>query len=217
MTRCRRGSKEARIRAQGYWYRDGLDEIFVGIIMLLQNGFTLVMRMANSRSSWYLPVILIYLLLILVFAVRGPRLRAAMNERITYPRGGFMRARLSGWQRSVVAIVVALILTVAGVLAIRYASRADGRDLARWFHLMPAVGGLVFGAALIYISVRQGLPRFLVVGVLSILLGVAVCIEYPPRLATAIWLVGLACALLCSGGITLWNYLRTAPLAAEQT
>lgn len=175
----------------------------------MQNGITLVMRMTNSRSSWYQPLIVIYLLLILVLAVAAPRIRAALRERITYPRSGYVVPRLSGWQRNLTALVLALLLTVTSMLAVRYAGRA-GMDLARWFQLMPAVGGLAIGTVLMYVSVRQGLPRFLVVGVFSALLGVAVCIEYPPRLATEIWLAGVACALLCSGGITLSAYLRDA-------
>jgi hypothetical protein len=56
-----------------------------------------------------------------------------------------------------------------------------------------------------------------VVGVFAIILGVAVCIEYPPRLALAIFIIGVGNAFLCSGGVTLWNYLRTAPPSAYET
>jgi hypothetical protein len=42
---------EARKRAQRFWFRDGLDEIVIGIIILLQNGFTLAIRLGNSSSA----------------------------------------------------------------------------------------------------------------------------------------------------------------------
>jgi hypothetical protein len=77
--------------------------------------------------------------------------------------------------------------------------------------------GLTTGAVGVYVTVCYGLPRFLVVGALAIILGVVVSIEYPPRLAMAIWLAGVGCAWLCSGGLTLWNYLRSAPPSADET
>ena len=207
---------EARIRAQRFWYRDGLSEIAVAIILLLQVGWLLVGAPGNSRSSWYVPATLIYMLLLVAFAVCAPRIMAAMRERITYLRGGYVHE--SGRKRRVVVgMVLALLAIVSSALALRYAGRAGGWDPARGVQWVPAVGGLTVGAVCVYVSVRQGLPRFLVVGVLSIILGAAVCIKYPMPLATSIWLAGVGCALLCSGGVALWNYLRTAPPAADET
>jgi hypothetical protein len=89
-------------------------------------------------------------------------------------------------------------------------------DPARLVQWTPAVLGLMTAAGGVYVTVRYGLPRFLVVGVLAILLGVVVSIEYPYRLAMAIWLAVVGCAWLCSGGVTLWNYLRTVPPSADE-
>jgi hypothetical protein len=66
-----------------------------------------------------------------------------------------------------------------------------------------------------YESVRQGLPRFFVVGVFAGILGVAACFEYPARLATGILLTGVGLALMGSGGVALWNDLRAMPPPAE--
>ena len=78
------------------------------------------------------------------------------------------------------------------------------------------MAGLTTGAVGVYVTVRYGLARFLVLGLLAVVLGIVVSIEYPLRLAMAIWLAGMGCAWLCSGGLTLWNYLRTAtPSAGE--
>jgi uncharacterized membrane protein HdeD (DUF308 family) len=202
------------MRAQRYWYRDGLTEIPLGIVQLLLSGSDLIEALGNRTSSWYVPVILIYAVLFIGLAAFASRIMAAVRERITYPRSGYVHE--SGRKRRiVVGMVLALLVTVTGVLALRYAGRA-GLDPARWVQWTPAVCGLTTGAVGVYVTVRYGLPRFLVVGVLAIILGVVVPIEYPPRLAMAIWLAGVGCAWMCSGGVTLWNYLRTVPPSADE-
>jgi hypothetical protein len=211
---------ETRIRAQRYWYRDGLSEIPLGIVQLLMSGSNFIAALGNRTSTWYVPVILIYTALFVALAVSASRIMAAVRERITYPRSGYVRPRLTGWKCQVVSMGLALLMlaTVTGALvALRYAGRAGGWDPDRWVQWLPAVCGLTTGAVGAYVTVRYGLQRFLLVGVLAIILGVGVSIEYPPRLATAIWLAGVGCAWLCSGGVTLWSYLRTAPPAADET
>ena len=207
---------EARKRAQRFWFRDGLDEIVIGIIILLQNGFTLAIRLGNSSSSWYWPAILIYLLLLVAFALSAARISAAIRERITYPRSGYVDYGESVRKRRMVVGALAILATVAGVLVLRYAV-ARGWDFNYEMQRLPAVGGLMLGAVLVYMYVRYGLPRFLVLGLFSIILGVAVSINYPYRFATVFSVAGVGCALLCSGGVTLWNYLRTAPPSADAT
>jgi hypothetical protein len=195
---------EARIRTQRYWFRDGLEEITLGIICWLMGGLNL----ARGKALWFVPATLI----LMAFFV--PRIKTALRERITYPRSGYAdygasRRRLRG----VLFMAVALASFVPIVLAVRYA-RCAGWDLDRW---LPAVTGLSVGAMATYVSVRHRLPRFLVVGLLSIILGVAVSVAYPPRLAIAIFSIGVGCAFLCSGGVTLRSYLRTAPASADAT
>jgi hypothetical protein len=208
----------ARIRAQRFWYRDGLTEIVVGVVQLLMSGWLFVSAPSNSRSSWYTPVILIYVLAQIAFAMGAPRIMAAMRERITYPRIGYVQPEESRRKRSLMAaMVAAFLITVTSVLGLRYGGRTDGWDPALWIQWVPAVSGFAIFALLVYVSVRHGLPRFLVVGVLTTVLGAVVSIEYSLRLATTIYLAGLGCALLCSGGVTLWNYLRTTPPSAYGT
>jgi uncharacterized membrane protein HdeD (DUF308 family) len=206
---------EVRLRAQRYWYRDGLSEMVVGIVSLLQGGWILFNHLVNSKSFWYWPGALICLLLIAVIPVA--RITAAIRERFTYPRSGYVDDGESVRKRRIrVGMALGILVIVVGSLALRYAGlRAWDPD--RWIQWLPAVGGLTLGAVSVYVWVRQGLPRFLVLGVLSIVLGVAVSNEYPLKLAMAIWLAGNGCAWLCSGGLTLWNYVRTTPPSADAT
>ena len=204
--------RDARIRAQRFWYLDGLTEIVAGIVQLLMSAWLLVSAPGNSTSSWFLPAAVSYILLLVALAICAPRIMATLRERITYPRSGYVDHGESQRKRSiVVALVVALLSTVVGLLARRYAGDAAAWDAARWIQWLPAGIGLVTGALSVYVGVRQGLPRFYLVGAVAIILGVAMSIEYPLRLATVIYLAGIGCALLSSGGFTLWKYLRPGP------
>ena len=205
---------EARLRAQRYWYRDGLSEMVVGFVSLLQGGWILFNHLVNSKSSWYVPGALICLLLIAAFPVA--RIKAALRERFTYPRTGYVEDDESVRKRRIrVGMALGILVAVAGTLALRYAG-ARGWDPDRWIQWLPAVAGLTVGAVSVYVWVRQGLPRYLVVGLFSTILGIAVSNEYPLKLAMAIWLAGNGCAWLCSGGVALWNFVRsTSPSAAE--
>ncbi|MGH8319117.1 MAG: hypothetical protein ACREUL_14255 [Steroidobacteraceae bacterium] len=201
---------EARIRTQRYWWRDGLEEITLGVISLLMGGWSL----ATSKASWFWPGTLIYILLLVAFTIFVPRIKTAMRERITYPRSGYVDQGKS-WRKRVRALVLAPVIVGAIWLTVRYGGRA-GLNLDRSVQWAPAVCGIAMAAVSVYVYVRQGLPRILVVGVFAIILGVAVSIECPWRLATGLFLVGVGCAWLCSGRVTMWNYLRTAPPSADE-
>jgi hypothetical protein len=202
---------EARIRAQRFWYRDGLSEMSIGVGILLQNGLTLIMHFGNDKSSWYWPVILIYLLLFLVFSARAPRIMAALRERITYPRSGYAEPGESGRKLSR-AIVALSVLAIFGMLvAVRYGHW----DADRWILETPVVLGSFFGVVGTYVVLRYGVLRYLLIALFSLGLGLAINIECPSWFGVTLWLEGVGCAFLCVGGATLWNFVRTTPLSAD--
>jgi hypothetical protein len=145
---------EARMRAQRYWYRDGLVEIPLGVLQLLLSGSNLIEALGNRTSSWYGPVILIYTVLFFGLAVSASRIMTAVRQRITYPRSGYVHE--SGRKRRTVAgMVLALLAALTVVLILRYASRA-GLDPARLVQWTPAVWGLLTGGR----GVRDRALRF---------------------------------------------------------
>jgi hypothetical protein len=206
---------EARIRGQRYWYRDGLEEIFLGCVCMLQGGWLLFNHFVSSKSSWYLPGALICFLVIAGFPIA--RIKASMRERFTYPRSGYVDPGASV-RKHRIRLGAALLFLVIGTGAVAIRNNAFGAwDLNRGIQWLPAIGGVIIGAVSVYVWVSQGLPRFLVLAVFAIILGAAVSLEYPLKLGTAIWLIGVGCAWICSGGLTLWNFVRTAPPSAAET
>lgn len=210
---------EARTRAQRYWYRDGLEEMTLGLLSVLMS----VWMLALSEAVWSVPISLIYILLLLLAAIFVPRIKTTIRERITYPRSGYVDERGGSWlkgrlARALLLATAALVFAGAAVLAFRCAGNANLALARAAVHWAPALVGIAVCAISLYVCMRQGLVRFLVVGVVASILGVAVSIEYPPTLATAIFMAGVGCAWLCSGGVALWNYVRkTVPHSADET
>ncbi len=202
---------EARIRARSFWYRDGLIDIVIGIASLLQNGFSLVIHFGNHESRWYWPVILTYLLLFFAFSARAPRIMAAVRERIAYPRTGYAEP---GESRRTLGNTI-VVLSIIAIFALLLATRYGHFDTGRWIQEMPVVGGLLYVVVGMYVAIHYGMLRYLLMGLFSIVLAVAINIECPSWLGTEIWLMGVSCAFLFAGGITVWNFVRTTPLSAD--
>jgi hypothetical protein len=191
---------EARIRAQSFWYRDGLTEIWLGIFFLIEAGSI------PFQGSWF--ATLIYLVVLAGFV----RIMRTLRERITYPRSGYMEPGESVRKRRIWIVAVSIPAAVALALAFRYRD-VIGWDPDRWVQWLPIVVGLLSFAVSAYVSVRYRLPRYLLVGLFSFILGVAVGIECSPTPAIEIWLSGVGCVWLCAGGVTLWHYLRNTSVA----
>jgi len=203
---------EARIRARRYWYRDGLSEIPLGIVMLLMAGEDLLSILSKSTLTWYLAI---YVGSIAMLALFATRIMAAVRGRVRYPRSGYVPD--SGRGRRVVAgMITGLVIVVASVMFVGY-ERDVGWDPNRWFQWLSVAGGLANAVMGVYVTVRYGLLRFLIVGLFALILSFVVSIEYAPRLSITIWLAGVGCAWLCSGSIAIWNYIRAVPRSVDAT
>jgi hypothetical protein len=189
---------QARIRAGSFWYQDGLAELSLGTFSLLQVAWLLSMK-----SSWAALGTLIYVLLLAAFV----RMMAKMRERITYQRSGYIEPGEAVQKFRIWSAAMTISIFIALALAFRYRV-VIGWDPQRWAYSLPGVTGLAIFAVSAYVGVRYGLQRYLLVGLLSLVLGVAVSIECPARWATLIWGAGVSCAWLCAGGFTFRNYLR---------
>jgi hypothetical protein len=201
---------EARMRARRFSFRDGIEEITLGVIIMLSFGGNSIIH------SGYLPGIVIYELVILSLVVYGRRIIDAVRARITYPRSGYVQSFIPR-SRILASFVLGSLGGLVLVRVVRHVCRVDGANLAEWSQWVPALAGLGFGAAWIYVGMRYGLRRFLVVGVFSMFLGVGASIEFPWILALSIVAVGFGCANLCSGGFALLSYLRTTPPVGNGT
>ena len=182
----------------------------MGVIILLQFGGNLVIHLR------YLPGIVIYLLSIFSLAIFARRIIDAVRARITYSRGGYVQA-YTARGRILAGMVFAILGTSVLFVVMRYDGGGGSANPTGWVRCVPALAGLGLGAVEIYLSMRYGLRRSLVVGIFPMILGVVVSIEFPCVSALTILIAGFGCANLCSGGLALLSYLRILPRAASDT
>jgi hypothetical protein len=200
---------EARKRFEQSSVRDGLGEILTGIIVLQSIAGTQIIHLGN------VPADILYILVQWAFVLSLPRILRAVRERLTYPRSGYVQ-ELSRRRRQVIGVFSVTLATVVIFLILHTANHAGWVNSAEWEQWIPAVIGAGAGALEVYMSMRYGFRRFLVVAIFSTILGIVVSIEYAMPSSLTIWLTGFACATLCSGGFALLTYLKTPQLPASE-
>ncbi len=195
-------------RARRYWYVDGLNEIAIGGLCLLLGIYFQVQ--GNLQIAALLREMLeIGLVLIIiggVFLIN--KAMKFLKEQITYPRTGYVgyrhpslfRRLATGLLAAAIAAVISAVLMIAPV----------GLD---W---MAGLTGLILAAVWLFIAWRLQLSRFLVLSLVSLGGGVFLALTQLDGIAgvSAIYFLEGA-ALLVSGGLTFWAYLRGTQPANE--
>lgn len=204
--------KEPGLRASRYFYVDGTFELaFGGLCLLLAVYFYAQAALADSWMAGLLSGLLVLVLIGGGYLVS--RLVRTLKERFTYPRTGFVSyQRERGMRRGLrIAVTFAASALIAGLLVLFVAGRPNG------FELMPGMTGLIFGAAIAWIGYRAALPRFYLLAVLSLVIGVGLSISgLSEGLELAIFYGALSMVLFTFGGATLWRYLRHNPAPTEE-
>lgn len=196
-------------RAARYWYEDGLVEIGAGLLFLLLAGLFAVegLAPAGSLPPWFsafgLPVIVLGGMIVLGLALR------TLKQRLTYPRTGYVaypptrpiRKALAGIIGGVVSLLLVLLLL----------------SHPEWLAALPAVQGAVVAAVWLLLSIRMGVPRMAVQGLLALGAGVIVSlIGLGTSLGTAVVFGAIGLGSLISGTFVLSRYLRMTPRPVEE-
>ncbi|NMB88380.1 MAG: hypothetical protein GYA17_08455 [Chloroflexi bacterium] len=131
-----------------------------------------------------------------------------LKEKITYPRTGYVLYRSSSgrqrWMRAGRSAGIGALVAIVVILV----SHQVGD------HWVPAISGGLFCLAMLLVSARMGLVRFLWLGVAVALIGIlTTLLDLPTLYDTALFFGLFGLAWLASGGLTLLDYLRnTQPL-----
>ncbi len=199
-----------------YYNVDGMGELSIGFMSL---GWVLLgwlQLRAPAGSAWHqMPAFCLYVAVMLAIVHFGPK---AIKSRITYPRTGFVeyRARGQRWISLGVAAAVSAVISAGLVMAMRkewdvsIAPSVMGLLLAAsYIRIARAVPWkwIVFGGLVMGTLVIAFLPRDLVEGFAS---HTSPTTAIPPRTIGTFWLTVAiyGVALMTSGGISFWLYLR---------
>lgn len=198
-------------RVKRYWYSDGLAELSSGGMFILL-GLYFGIQGYFGESSIVSVILQLSLVLIMLGGLFGVRWMVnTLKTRLTYPRTGYVEYRVNEketTQRRYVVVAVAMFIAIASMILAKYIRILDSMVLI--------TGVLV---AVVFIALRgrsSGVTRFYILGGYSLLLGIGLSLsglidEY--NLALFYGLLGVA--ILVSGGLVLFRYLRENPLPAE--
>jgi hypothetical protein len=201
---------QAARRARRYWYVDGLNEIaFGGLCVLLGIYFQIQGALQiSAQLKQMLEVGLVLFILVIVIVLN--KLVNLAKERITYPRSGYVNYRRpSAIRRLATGLLAAAI--ASSLSAVLMAAPA-GLD---W---MAGLTGLALAAVWLFIAWRMQLSRFLGLSLVSLGGGIFLALTQLDGIAgiAAIYFLEGA-ALLVSGGLTFWAYLRgTQPVGETE-
>lgn len=199
-------------RTQRYWYVDGISDIGAGTLFLLLGAtFFVLERLSPAPNlAW---MIAIGQPLVVILGVWLARMAVSWaKEHITYPRTGYVAYhRPAGWRRWQRAILSAMIAAGTAAVVI-FLEGVIGFD---W---VPVISGGLLGIAMMVLSLRIGLPRFGLLALYAVLLGIFTAwLGLPSSLSAAIFFGGFGLGWAISGGVTLAHYLRsTQPLGEGQ-
>ena len=195
----------AERRAIQYWHIDGTMELSFGGICLLLGLYFFAQSTLPKESLLYRILDIGFLLILLLGGLLTNALVKLIKERITYPRTGFVAYRrkygLSRWVRIAISAGLSMLMAVLVVLLI-----TNPRFGMTW---MPAVSGILLGIVWLIIAYRTALVRFYLQAVIIVLAGVGLSLAGVGNfMGMAIFYGLMSLALLVSGGVTLWIYLR---------
>src|SRR5512143_3097578 len=188
------------------FYQDGLTEIALGLIFLIFGGYFVAHNAAPAGSALedWLTVGFILIVVSAGFVVN--RVLRLLKRRLTYPRAGYVsfKKKEPSPRRRAATAIVAMIISAA--LASLYGLSPSFRAL------YPAVNGLLFAVAALFIANKVGLVRFFVLAAASAVIGVSLAAAGAGGFqGLALFYLLFGAAALVSGLAALIVFLRRNP------
>ena len=200
-------------RVKRYWYTDGIGELIGGAMFILLGIYFALQEFLgkNSMMSGLLQASLI-LVMIGVIAI-SRRLVTALKTRLTYPRTGYVEYHVDERNlksRRIWVILLAFTISALTMVFVR---------LFQAFNSIVAVTGVAVGLILVILRAKvSGLVRFYVLGVVSVLLGLALALSRLPHgYSLGLFYGVMGVSFMISGGLTLGRYLDENPLPPGAT
>jgi hypothetical protein len=199
---------QAANRARRYWYVDGLNEMAFGGLCLLLGIYFQVLSSFHSSSMLGQMLEAGFALVVIGAALLLNKAMKVLKERITYPRSGYVSYKQPGAVHRLATGLLAA--TIAAVLSAVLMLAPAGLD---W---MAGLTGLALAAVWLFIAWRFQLSRFAALSLFSLGSGIFLALTQLDGLAgvAAIYFLEGA-ALLATGGITFWAYLRGTQPASQ--
>ncbi len=195
---------QAKRRAYQYWYSDGLAEIISGSIFVLVSLLIYLQMVISVQSLLGKLVLALYVIGTLLGALWGRRVIHYLKERITYPRTGYVDYKKSSPTRRYITLGIGAVLGVVWILLFQ-----QYPDMMSWYPFIP---GLSVGLLFAVLGYRINLPRFYIFALIScVISAVLATMGLRGQHADVCYFGSMGTALLVSGVVILWRYLRATP------
>jgi hypothetical protein len=143
-----------------------------------------------------------------------------LRARVTYPRSGYIAYKkpqpLKRSTRLFIWIGIPILTMALDALLFINRSKFPAQNQDYFSLLMLGFSGLLFSGLWAIIGWKVALPRFYLIAVISLLTSAGLFFNGIGGYSGWALLLGvMGAALLISGGVTLWQYLRNTPLPPE--
>jgi hypothetical protein len=194
-------------RAAFYWMEDGLSEILSGGVFLLLGAYFYIQTLLPPRGVVTALFAGGFPLLIIGSAVVAQRLVRSLKDKYVHPRTGYVGLRRQRTHRALTGFLGGSIAALLVVIMNR------SPLLVSW---LPALEGLILGAAFLWAGKRTQLVRFPVEGLLAAGMGLLLAIHpIGETLSYAALFAWLGLIVAIPGVLAFRSYLRHAPPPEE--
>ena len=161
--------QQVQKRLNQYWYVDGITEIGFGFLCLTLGFYFYIIEHLDESSLLFKLLPIGFVLVILGSAFGINRFVSYLKNRITYPRTGFVAYRqVRSYWRFLIGALVGLMSAALSIMISRLPVSID------W---MPLITGVMFTLVSLYIAYRIGLWRYVIIAILTFILGIYLSLE----------------------------------------
>ena len=234
-------------RARGYWFVDGFIEMAAGGLFILLAGIILLNGYSpeDSFSSWFLSMAGEVALAKLFGILTVVLVLWWLKDHFTYPRTGFVRGNRVTMAQVLVILrnsILFVLLPISGLLLASLLISSGSAVLSSMSAWFPIVLGILWAILCLLAAEWLGLRRFRLLGVMTLLAGMAVGIwqfaigltEFPAntqmeilqpamlesisRTLASLGMLVLICGviLVLSGVVTFLHYRKENPTPYEE-
>ena len=198
---------EVERRSKRYWTVDGIPEIVMGGIWILWGAAFLVPEFLARDSRFARGYSGFVWVILLASAFAANWIMKTLKNKYTFPRAGYVQFNEPRRSQRILTVLMGGLIAAALVplfaISVKHQVIADVAA--------PAIGTLMAGGFLIA-SRRQGMPHWIWLSLISLILGAAL---YPLKLAWVAlpwYFIGMGVAFALAGSCRFRAFVRSIPL-----
>jgi len=193
-------------RAYAHWLKDGLFEIWVGILLVGVGTLRAIIHFAGAKTPAYYWLSGGLFLFMFGSIWAGKRIGEALKARITYPRTGYTAFKPYKPNYKIILAVLILAGIFGGLLGIL--STQPNQPKTGIF--VPIVMGIIVAVAFTYTAQRVAVKRIYYLAAFSLGIGLAIgALGVGVVLGVSFFYLSIGLALIVTGCMALVQFLRS--------